>query len=194
MLHLYIKQKNISMRDRMIVKDEHGNDLYLMVGKWGRLGDGLLIYAMNGDLVAEIKQTLLSIFPSFEVKIAEKKIAEISKYPGINGPFFKVSKLNWLVTGDFLNHEYQVTRHKAPIMTMSKAYLTWGDLYALSINDPQNALMCLCIAAIVDHLLLRKDKGSSLPPVNVPILNKKRLSLTHLKLIKLKQQEQNTTK
>lgn len=156
MVHLYMKQAYVSIQNRIIVKDEKGKDIFLIIGKWGRIGDGLSLYAMDGTLLVEVKQTVLSLFPKFDVYVAGKKIASITKHPGIKGPYFKVSRLNWLVTGDFYNHHYRVHHPTRPVMTMEKAYLAFGDFYALSVNQSQDVPICLSIAVIVDHLTLTR--------------------------------------
>lgn len=156
MIHLYMKQQFVSMQERIIIKDESGKDCYLLIGKWGNVGDGLYLYKIDGTLVAEAKQTLLSILPKFDLYLADQNVGSLSKHYGSKMPFFKVSKLHWLVTGDFYNHHYQIKKGHQLIMTMEKSYLPTGDFYALSIEDPKDAAICLCIAVILDHLLLNR--------------------------------------
>ncbi|MGB3161610.1 MAG: hypothetical protein WBA84_10225 [Carnobacterium sp.] len=156
MIHLYMKQDYVSQRNSIIVTDETGKDCYLIVGKWGRIGDGFSLYSMNGALIAEVKQTFLSLFPKFDLIVANKKVATIRKIRGIRGPYFKVSHLNWVVKGDFNNNHYWIKNGKESIMEMEKAYLSFGDYYSLAINQQQNVPVCLCIAVIVDHLALTR--------------------------------------
>ncbi|WP_192988425.1 LURP-one-related/scramblase family protein [Carnobacterium mobile] len=156
MVHLYMKQAYVSLQNRIIVKDEAGKDIFLIIGKWGRIGDGLSLYAMDGTLLVEVKQTVLSVFPKFNIYVAGDKVASISKQPGIKGPYFKVNQLNWIVKGDFYNHHYTVQHRLQTIMQMEKAYLPFGDFYALSITHSQDIPICLCIAVIVDHLTLTR--------------------------------------
>ena len=47
-------------------------------------------------------------------------------------------------------HEYAVSSNQGEIMHISKAWLTWGDFYELDINNPQDELLCLCIALAID--------------------------------------------
>lgn len=156
MVHLYMKQQFVSIHERLLVKDEKGKDVFLIIGKWGRVGDAISLYKMDGSLLVEFKQTVLSLFPKFDIYVRGKKIGSISKHHGLKGPYFKVSHLNWIVTGDFNNHSYRIQHPTRTVMEMEKAYLPSGDFYALSIHQPQDAPICLCIAVIVDHLALTK--------------------------------------
>jgi uncharacterized protein YxjI len=47
-------------------------------------------------------------------------------------------------------HEYAVTSSCGDVMRISKAWFTWGDFYELEITEPQNELLCLCVALAID--------------------------------------------
>ena len=67
MPEFYIQQHQLSKRTRTIVKDEKNHDIYLMVGNWGRKRDALLLYQMNGQLVASIKQASFIFGSKFNI-------------------------------------------------------------------------------------------------------------------------------
>lgn len=154
MVRLFIKEEYMSMQNRMIVKDVSGHDTYLIVGKWGRAGDALSIYSLDGTRLAEAKQKKLSLFPTFELKVNGERIGRIKKRPGIHGikkPYFTVSRLNWLITGDFEAQKYTVRQQTNVIMRLEKNYSFIGDFYALRINKDEMAPICCLISVIVDH-------------------------------------------
>lgn len=151
----------MSMQNRMIVKDESGQDRYLIVGKWGRAGDALSIYSLDGTRLAEAKQKKLSVFPTFDLKVNDKKIASIKKRPGLRGikqPYFTVSKLNWLITGNFVEQRYSVTHNTKVVMRLEKSYSFIGDFYSLQIEKEDWAPICCLISVVVDHY--SPNKGS----------------------------------
>ena len=47
-------------------------------------------------------------------------------------------------------HEYSLEDYKGIVMSMSKHWFTWGDSYELDIVDPDNEVLCLCIALAID--------------------------------------------
>ncbi|WP_316378082.1 transposase, partial [Enterococcus faecium] len=65
---------------RTIVKNEKGHSLFLMVGRWGTKGDALSLYAMNGDLVAHIKQIIAEIG---QIERFEDQ-TKLAKYAGLS--------------------------------------------------------------------------------------------------------------
>ena len=52
---------------RTIVKDQAGRSLFLLVGRWGTRGDALSLYAMNGEILASIKQVSWTFGTRFEL-------------------------------------------------------------------------------------------------------------------------------
>lgn len=151
-----MKEQYVARKERIIVKDEFGKDIYLVTGKWGNIGDGLYLYKLDGTLIAEVKQTKLALFPKFDLYLSGEKVCSISKYQGLKNPYFHVTRIHWLVTGDFVKGHYKITHLTKTVMTMEKAYLASGDLYALAIQREQDLPLCICIALILDHWAIRR--------------------------------------
>ncbi|MCA9765986.1 MAG: LURP-one-related family protein [Carnobacterium sp.] len=157
MIHLQIKQEYASTKNNLVVSDEKGRECYLIVGKWGRIGDGFSLFGINGDLIIEVKQTTLSLFPKFNLIVDGKKIATIKKYRGLKGTYFKVRPLAWSIKGDFDTQHYWVKKGKKTIMEMEKTYLSFGDSYTVSVDQQKNVPTCLCLAIIVDNLSVTRE-------------------------------------
>lgn len=160
MVRLYINDAYMSMQNRMIVKTPSGKDKYLIVGKWGRARDALSLYAMNGERLVEARQTVLSIFPKFDFYVDDQKLGTVKKIPGFQGlkqPYYLVSHLNWLVSGNFVERQYIVSHHKEVIMRVEKHYSFQGDFYVLEIEKEEYAPICCVLAVIIDHYSSEKD-------------------------------------
>lgn len=156
MVRLFMKQEFVSMQDRIIVKSEKGKDVYLIVGKWGRRGDVLNLYNMSGELLVESKQTLLSVFPTFDLYVKGKKIGTMVKRKGVRRPYYRIKKMNWLVTGNFLAQRYTIREKTDVIMKFEKSSSFTGDFYSLNIKDEKNAALCCLLAVIIDHYSIDK--------------------------------------
>ncbi|MFC6464209.1 LURP-one-related/scramblase family protein [Marinilactibacillus sp. GCM10026970] len=160
MIRLFINHAYMSMQNRMIVKSASGQNTYLIVGKWGRAKDALSLYSMSGDRLVEAKQTLLSLFPKFDFYIEDQKKATVKKIPGIQGlkkPYYVVSQLNWIITGDFVEQKYVVRSASGVIMRLEKNYSFQGDFYALTIEKEEYAPLCCVLAVIIDHYSAKRD-------------------------------------
>ena len=78
-MKLYIKQKVFSFRDRFTVKDEHGIDMFQIMGEIFSFGKVLHICDMNECRLLTIRQKLFTLMPRFEIERDGNVIAEIAK-------------------------------------------------------------------------------------------------------------------
>ena len=163
MSEYFIQEKHLSRATRTVVKDESVKSIFLMVGRWGTKGDALSLYAINGNLVAHIKQTSLTFGTRFELYKDFKKVGTMKKIFNWPGDFYYIRRLHWTVQGDIYNHQYQIHHFNQQIMKMDKATLFTGDYYVLDIPIEENAPICICIAAVLDYWLYRKNKGKDTP-------------------------------
>lgn len=88
MSEFFIQEKQLGRATRTIVKNEKGHSLFLMVGRWGTKGDALSLYAMNGDLVAHIKQISLTFGTRFELYKEFEKVGTMQKIFNWPGDFY----------------------------------------------------------------------------------------------------------
>ena len=158
MVRLYMKEEFISKQEKVIVKNQAGEDIFLAVGTWGRVGDTISLYAMNGSLLVKVKQVTLSVMPKFDLYVREEKIGTITKHVAFSKTYFKISKLNWIVSGDFERARYHIRQQSKTIMEMEKDCFARGDFYALTIPEPHHAPICVVVALIVDHYARKRKK------------------------------------
>lgn len=158
MSEYFIQDKQLSSVTRTIVKDEAGKSLYLMVGRWGTKGDALSLYAMDGQLVASIKQVSFSFGTRFELYRNFEKIGTLQKIFNWPGDFYYIQQLHWTVQGNIYNHQYSIRHFNEVIMTMDKATLMSGDYYALDVPKDEDAPICICIAAVMDYWLYNRSR------------------------------------
>ena len=158
MTEFFIQEKQLSSTTRTIVKDNKGVPLYLMVGHWGRKGNVLSLYAMDGQIVAYIKQASVIFGRKFEIYYDHTTVGVLHKIFHWPGDFYYIQQLHWAVYGDIYNHKYKINHFNQPIMTMDKATLLTGDYYVFDVTDPADAPVCICVAAIMDYWLYNRNR------------------------------------
>ncbi|WP_265455647.1 LURP-one-related/scramblase family protein [Enterococcus sp. HY326] len=161
MAEYFIQERQLSSVTRTIVKDEAGKSLFLLVGRWGTRGDALSLYAMNGELVASIKQIGLTFGTRFELYSHFKKVGTMQKIFNWPGDFYYIRQLHWTAQGNIYNHQYKIHHFNKKIMTMDKASMLTGDYYVLDIPDARDAPVCICVAAVLDYWLYNRKKTLS---------------------------------
>lgn len=151
MITLHIKQDFLKSNYRYVVKDNKGEDIFLIVGKRGRIGDTLTVFDMKGNVNSKARQTVLSILPSFNLYQYNEKVGTLSKRLHLlKGRYYKVSNLNWKVVGDFKKKRFSVTHKNQPIMKFYKTMTTTADYYHLTMSEEERAGILCLIAIIVD--------------------------------------------
>ena len=149
-MKLYIKEKVFSWGDKFFVKDALGEDKYVVQGEVFSLGKKLHVYDMLGREVAFIKQELFTLLPCFCVYSDGGEIARVKKEFSFLVPRYSIEGLGWEIEGSFWEHEYRIHRGGAPIVTISKEWMTWGDSYELDIVNPADEIIALAVVLTID--------------------------------------------
>lgn len=152
-MKLYIRQKVFSWNDKFTVKDEMGQDRYYVEGEIFSFGKRLHLYHMDGSEAAFIKQKVLSWLPKYTVFCGDRQVAEIKKEFTFLFPKYTIAGLGWEVNGDFISHNYQISQNGRPIVSISKAWMSWGDAYELDVEDPQNQVLALAVVLAIDCVM-----------------------------------------
>ncbi|MFB9768399.1 LURP-one-related/scramblase family protein [Lactiplantibacillus modestisalitolerans] len=150
MRQLYFSRNSFAEGAR-VVRDAHKQSHYLLVGRWGRRQDALSLYAIQGELLAEIRQTSLGLLPKFDLYYNRQNVGSISKTFGFWHEMLYVRKLRWIIMGSLSAEHYRIYHGTTLIMTMRPVVTTNGEAFELSISDQQLEPICICIAAILDH-------------------------------------------
>lgn len=149
-MKLYIKQKVFSWGDKFTVKDEAGRDRYQVEGEVFSFGKKLHVYDMRGEEVAFIRQEVWSWMPKYYVYCGERELAQIRREFTFLFPKYHIDGLDWEVNGSFMEHDYDITRFGETIVSINKAWMTWGDSYELYIRNPQDELAALAVVLTID--------------------------------------------
>ncbi|MCI7019148.1 MAG: LURP-one-related family protein [Clostridiales bacterium] len=152
-MKLYIKEKVFTWGDQFTVKDERGNDRYVVEGEVFSWGKKLHVYDMIGREVAFIKQEVWSFLPRYYVFCGDRQVAEIKKEFTFFFPKYRIDGLGWEINGSFMAHEYEITQSGRTIVSISKEWMTWGDSYELNITNPSDEIVALAVVLTIDCVM-----------------------------------------
>lgn len=150
---LYMKQKVVALTDRFTVTDENGKPVYYVEGELLSLGKKLHISDVMGNELATVRQRLLTLLPKYAVEVEGEEVAEITKEFTLFKPCYKVKGPNWTVDGDIWDHDYHIRKGFDSIVHVSKAWLSWGDTYKISIHKDINPVMAIAVVLAIDCVL-----------------------------------------
>ena len=152
-MKLYIKEKVFTWGDQFTVKDERGNDRYVVEGEVFSWGKKLHVYDMTGREVAAIRQEVWSFLPRYYVFCGDRQVAEIKKEFTFFYPKYRIDGLGWEINGSFMAHEYEITQSGRTIVSISKEWMTWGDSYELNITNPSDEIVALAVVLTIDCVM-----------------------------------------
>ena len=149
-MELYLKQRVFTWGDKFDVYDSAGNVRYYVWGDVFTWGKKLHICDTRENELYFIKQRLFTFLPKYELYRGDRLITEVKKEFTFFICEYTVDSLGWRVTGDFFDHEYEITNGSRTIATVSKQWFTWGDTYEISIAEGENELDVLAVILTVD--------------------------------------------
>lgn len=158
----FMKQQVFSWRNRFFIRDETGRDIFSVEGELLTLGAKLHVYDANSQEVAFIHQKLLSFLPRYIIDIAGREIGTVIQRLSFFKGRYDVEGLNWSAEGSFGAHEFWIQdAGQRQVMTVRKAWFTWGDSYEIDIADDHNVLPAICVLLAIDMSIASSRSNST---------------------------------
>ena len=157
-----IREKFFSVGDDFDVLDEHGTKLFHVDGKVLSVRNKVVIEDMSGAEVASVHRHLVSLRPTYEIRIGGKKAAEVRKK--LFTPFRDKFTIDvpgpgdLTMKGDLLDHEYVIERDGRDVAAVSKRWLTIRDTYAVQVEAGEDALLIIASVLALDLAMSREEK------------------------------------
>lgn len=163
MNHIYLKEAK-NRKHTLEAFDFKGDIRYYVNGKWGRIDDIVTVYDHKGDTIYQAKQTLLSLFPKFDLTADGKHIANISKHTHFlfpDDPYFTISNFNWKIAAKSNSLDFQII-HDGSTIGMIQKHLNHGQkVYTIALNNNQDMPLAVLMTIIVDHYGETPEKEAS---------------------------------
>ncbi len=149
-----MRQKMFSFADSFQIKDETGRDAFVVSGKVFSLGKQLSFQDLDGSPLLSIKQQLMSFKPTYEILKGDDPIAVVKKdLFSVFSYRFSIEMAEGTImeaTGNFLDHEYAISREGNPVASISKQWFTVSDTYGVDIGDGEDDIFLLAVTVVVD--------------------------------------------
>ena len=162
MSKLYIKQQVFSGIDKFTVKNENEEDCYIVEGDYMQVGGKKLhIKDMSGREIAMVQQKFLSLRPKFFVFLNGEQAATIKKKFALFGSKYLVEGPGWEVKGSIMSHDYKIMEGGDEIVSLHKAWLSWGDSYELDISGKADEVLSLATVIAIDMVLAAEAEAAA---------------------------------
>lgn len=157
-----MRQKLFCFGDDFAIKNETGEDMFLVDGKALSFGDKLSFQDMNGNELAFIRQKLLSWGPTYEI-YREGELAAVVKKELFT--FFRCKFTvdvpgpdDYEAQGSFIDMEYTFTRSGQTVAEVSKRWFAFSDTYGVDIADGEDDVLILASTVVIDMVCHADNK------------------------------------
>ena len=158
-----MKQKVFCFGDDFAIKNEAGEDAFVVNGKVFTIGNKLSFQDMNGNELAFIQQKLLSWGPTYEIYHGGELAAVVKKH------LFTLFRYAFTVDvpgpddieaqGSFLDMEYTFSRDGRDIAQVSKRWFSFSDTYGVDIAEGEDDVLILASTVVIDMVCHGDHKG-----------------------------------
>lgn len=152
MMTFYIKQQALSILDHFTIKDEAGNDCYIVDGEWA-FRKTLSLKDMNESELARIvgKLAWRTTFEIYQDGVlnatVRQEFAFFKTVLSVDGP-------NWEITGDWLSSDFEIGDMDGGVHArVTRELFTWGDSYRIDIADGEPEILLLAVVIAIDATL-----------------------------------------
>ena len=159
---LVIRERFFSVGDDFDVLDEHGDKVFHVDGKVLSVRDKLVIEDLDGNELASVHRHLVSLRPTYEIRIGGEEAAEVKKK--LFTPFRDKFTIDvpgpddLEMKGDLLDHEYVIEQDGEQVAAVSKRWLTVRDTYAVDIAPGEDDLLILAGVLVIDLAESRAER------------------------------------
>jgi uncharacterized protein YxjI len=123
--------KALRLRKTLILEDEHGDEIFKIHEKMLRLRDTMEIEDRDGHTVATVRKAMVT-------PVRERWTVKLSDGADLD------------VTGNVVDHEYQLERGRDKVAEVSKRWFRIADTYGVEIAADEDPALILAIAAVLD--------------------------------------------
>lgn len=155
MRKLYIRQKVFKLTDHYPITDDAGNTVYKVDQNFRWIGFHVELSRPDGSRIFTIERELLTLLPRFNVTFADGRVLTFKK----EFTFFKMAidilphDFGLSIRGKFWAHDFDLLLGNEVIGHIEKAYLTFGDVYELTVFDPAYEEVLIASMITVDAIL-----------------------------------------
>jgi uncharacterized protein YxjI len=156
-----IRERFFALGDDFDITDEDRRPVLHVDGKVLSVRNRLVIEDPEGREVASIHRHLVSLRPTYEIRIGDEPAVQVRKH------FFTPFRDRFTidvpgpddleVSGDLLDHEFSISRGGREVASVSKRWLSLHDTYAVRVAEDEDHLLILASVLAVDLALAREE-------------------------------------
>ena len=162
-MRFHLKERAWSLTEAFVVRDDAGNPVIEIRGKFFHIGDNLLMYdRASGEELAQIKQRLISLLPSYDIYRNGEHWANVHEQFRIFGERFKVKGENGMtfhIQGDIWRWNFTVSDDYGNLLAQIGRQLSiFRDTYAVDVAPGVDVPFILALAVVIEMVKEHHDE------------------------------------
>lgn len=147
-----IRQKFFTLGDSFSVKNESGNDVFMVRRQLLSFGKKLRIFDLSGNELCYIEQSLFRFMPEYNIYISGQHIANVKKKFTFFKNDFVITGIGnqYSIDGDFFAYEFDIYKNGSTIARISKKFFSFTDTYGVAVDDGEDQVTTLALAIVID--------------------------------------------
>jgi len=151
-----MRKKLFSLNNFFTIKDEAGNDVFIVDGRYISLHDKLSFQDLRGNELCVIQRKLLAWGPTHEIYHQGELVAVVKESLfTLMGHRFTVDDTNGPddleARGNFTNHEYVITRRGQEVAWVSEQWFSLAETYGVQTAEGQDDVLILAITVVIER-------------------------------------------
>jgi uncharacterized protein YxjI len=156
-----IKQKFFSLADSFTIKDDRGNDAFIVKGKFFSFRKKLRFMDMSDKELCLIQQRLFKLLPQYDISMGGEPRINVRKRFALFRNKFTITATDetYAAEGNFLGLEFSIVKSDREVARISKKFFALTDTYGVETAEGEDVVPLLAIAVVID-MVCHGRKGS----------------------------------
>lgn len=161
-MRYHIRERAWSLTEAFVIRDEAGNPVLEVRGKFFHIGDDLLMFdRQTGQEVARIQQRVLSLMPHYAIYRHGQLWASMHEQIRLFGERFKIEGANGMVfhvDGDIWRWDFTVSDDYGNVLArIGRQFSLFRDSYAVDIAPGVDVPFILSLAIVIEMVKEHHD-------------------------------------
>ena len=153
----HIRERAWSLTEAFLVRDQGGNPMFEIRGKFFHIGDNLVMYDIaSGMELVQIQQRLLSLMPRYDIYRGGQLWASMHEQFKLFGERFKIEGANGMVfhvDGDIWNWNFSLSDDYGNLLAqIGRQFSLFRDSYAVEVASNVDAPFVIALAIVIDMI------------------------------------------
>ena len=154
-MRFYIRERAWSLTEAFLIRDDSGNAVFEVRGKFFHIGDDLIMFdRYTGQELVQIKQRIVSLLPHYEIYRNGQLWASMHEQFRLFGERFKVEGSNGMVfhvTGDIWRWNFTVSDDSGNMLAqIGRQFSIFRDSYAVDVAPNVDAPFVIALAIVIE--------------------------------------------